>query len=169
MNSLLAENIQIVSGFVPVDLQAGNNVGDWVSLKYYSRCAIVFFAAAGTAGDDPTITLEQAKDYAGTDGKALNFKRLDVKQGAALTAIGQYTKVTQDAANTYSDGDAAEEQKIWVIEVMDTDLDVNDGFTCIRASIGDVGNNAQHGCMLYMMTGPRYQGDLPSAIDDPAS
>ena len=28
----------LVSAFVPVDLQAGDNNGDWVSLKNYDRC-----------------------------------------------------------------------------------------------------------------------------------
>lgn len=167
MNQHFLEKCQIVAGGVPIALNTAGITGDVVSMKNYGRCAIVFFAAAGTAGDDPTLTVEQCKSVAASSAKALNFTRVDTKQGAALTAIGQFTKVTQSAGNTYTDGDAAEEQKIWVVDVKAEDLDADNGYDCIRASIGDVGTNAQLGCLLYLLHEPRYAAEpLPSAIVD---
>ncbi|MFC5353549.1 hypothetical protein [Azospirillum himalayense] len=165
MNQHFLEKTQVVSGFVPVSMTSAQT-GDYVSLKDYGRCAIVFFAAAGTAGDDPTITLTQAQDVSGTGVKALNFTRIDVKQGT-LTSVGTFTTVTQAAGNTYTDATSAEVQKIWVIDVMAEDLDIANGFDCLKAAISDVGTNAQIGCMLYFMHEPRYaSGTLPSAIVD---
>lgn len=72
-NSLLVERTQICAAFGPVDLSAAANNGDWVSLKDFDSCAIISFKAAGTAGDDPTLTLRQATDVSGTNAKALDF------------------------------------------------------------------------------------------------
>lgn len=155
-NALFVEQAQIVAGFVPVNLATAANAGDWVSMKGFSRCTVVFFAAAGTAGDDPTLTIEQATAVAGTGNKALNFTRLDVKQGADLAAIGAFTAVTQSAANTYTEATSAEAQKIWVVDIKADDLDADNGFDCIQASISDVGSNAQLGCLLYILWGARY-------------
>ncbi len=161
----LFDNAQLVSGFVPVDLSDGANTGDYVSLKNYSRCAIVLFKAVGTAGDDPTLTVVQATDVSGTSAKAVNFTAIKVKQGASLAAIGTFTNATQSAANTYTSTTSAEEQAIWVVEIDASDLDVDGGFDCIMASVADIGTNAQIGCMFYILDGPRYAGaTMPSAI-----
>ena len=121
--------------------------------------------AAGTAGDDPTITLVQAQDVAATGEKPLNFTRIDTKQGADLTAVGTFTTVIQAAANTYTDATSAEVQAIWVIDIKSEDLDVDNGFDCIKASVSDVGTNAQLGCLLYIGHDPRLvAAPLASAI-----
>lgn len=157
------EKCQIVSGFVPVNLATAANTGDYVSLKNYGRCAVVFFAAAGTAGDDPTITLTQAQDVGGTGVKNLTFTRLDHKQGT-LTSVGQFTTVT-NADHDYTDATSAEIQKVWVIDVRAEDLDIAGGFDCLKAEVSDVGTNSQIGCLLYILHDPRTaSATLPSAI-----
>lgn len=164
MNLHLLEKIQIAAGFVPVDLSGGANNGDWVSLKNYGRCAIVLFKAAGTAGDDPTLTLQQATDVAGAGAKNLTFERIDVKQGGDLFAIGTFATIA-NADHDYTEATSAEAQAIWVIDVKATDLDIAGGFDCIRATVGDVGANAQLGALLYLLHDPRFSSNpLPSAI-----
>lgn len=161
----LVEQMQIASGFVPVDLQTAANEGDWVSLANYGHLAVVFFKAAGTAGDDPVLTLQQATDVAGSGAADLTFTTIHTKQGAALTAVGQYTEVTQSAATSYTDATSAELQAIWIVEIQPEDLNRDDGFHCVRATVADVGGNAQLGCLLYLLSNPRYAGDeLVSAI-----
>lgn len=176
MNQHFVEKNQICQGFLPVAMNAGANAGDWISLKNYGRCAIVFFKAVGTAGDDPIITLEQATDVSAGSAKPLAITRVDKKQAATnLLAVGTFTKSTAAApatndtfdANTWTNSDLAEQAAIVVIDVMAEDLDVNGGFDCIRASIADVGTNAQLGVMIYVPHEPRYaSGTLPSAIVD---
>lgn len=163
---MLTEKIQIVSAIVPVDLSAAANNGDWVSLKNFRRCLVVFHGAAGTAGQDPVITMQQATAVDGTGAKALNFTRIDAKVGT-LTAVGVFTKVTQTAANTYTDAVSAEAQKIMCIDIGPEDLDLANGFDCIQLSIPDVGAAAQLGSALYLLYDARYaQEVLPSAIVD---
>jgi len=165
MNMHILEKCQIVSGFVPIDLAAAAQTGDYVSLKNYGRCAVVLFKAVGTAGEDPIITLTQATDVAGTGVKNLIFDRIDVKQGTQ-TAIGTFTTIA-NADHDYTEATAAENQAVWVIDVKAEDLDIDGGFDCIKAAIGDVGVGAQLGALLYILHEPRYAAvPLPSAIVD---
>jgi hypothetical protein len=162
----LLDRLQICAGVVPVNLATGANDGDWVSLKNYNHLVVIAFAGAGGAGEPPTLTMEQATAVAGTGAKALTFTKVNVKNGADLTAIGQFTEVTQAAAATYALA-AGDTQKIVVVEFDAQDLDVANGFDCVRARIADVGSTSQIGMILYLLSEPRYAGKpLPSAIVD---
>lgn len=164
MNQHFLEKCQIIPAVMPVSLATGANNGDWVNMKNYGRCAIVFLGAVGAASQDPTITLLQALTDGGSS-KALTFTRIDVKQASALTAVGLFTTVSQAAANTYTSLTAGETQKLWVIDVAAEDLDIENGYDWIQASIGDVGTASALGAVLYILHDPRYAGaTLPSAI-----
>jgi hypothetical protein len=166
MNRFITEKMQIVGGFTPVNMASGANTGDYVSLKNYGRCAIVLFKGAGAAGEDPTITMQQASDVSGTGVKNLNFTRIDSKVGT-LSALGTFTQNTQAAANTYVDAVSAESEAIMVIDIKAEDLDIANGFDCLRCTIADVGTTSQIGGVLYLLHEPRYgSGTLPSAIAD---
>jgi hypothetical protein len=163
--SRLLDRLQIASAFVPVDMQAAANNGDWINLKLYGRCIAVLFAAAGTAGDDPVFTLQQAQDNNSTGAKELNFERIEEKVGT-LTSVGTFTTVTQSAANTYTNTASAEAQKIIAVEIEAADLDVANDFTHVRLVIPDVGGNAQLGCGFYILGDPKFAEDpMPTALD----
>jgi hypothetical protein len=158
----LVENAQIAAGFVPVDMSDGASNGDWINLRDWNHLTVIVYKAAGTAGDDPTLTLKQATDNAGTGAKALNFTEIWQKQGT-LTSVGTFSKVTQSAGNTYVDTDSAEAQGIYVLEIDADMLDVDGGFDHVQISIADVGGNAQLGCALYILTEPRYAQATPAS------
>lgn len=158
------ENGQIVAGFVPVNMATAANNGDVVSLAKYGHLTVIFFKGAGASGEDPTLTLLQCAGIAGTP-KALNFTELWVKQGADLAAIGEFTKVTQAAGNTYTEATSGEAQAIWVLEIDASDLDIAHGYNCVQVTVADVGSSSQIGSLLYLLSEPRYaQANTPSAI-----
>jgi hypothetical protein len=153
-NTLLLEQCQIVSGFAPITLTTART-GDVVSMKNYRRCLILFHKGIGTAGDDPTITLLQGTDVAFGTTKALTFTNIYVKQDpTTLADVGQWTKVTQSAANTYTDATSAERACLWAIDIRAEDLDTANDYDCLRASISDVGTNSQLGDVLYILYDP---------------
>ena len=163
MNKHILEKLQIVPAVIPVDLQTGANTGDYVDLSNYGRCAIVFLAAAGTAGDDPVISLRQATDVADAGGKALNFDRIDVKNGT-LTSVGTFTSIANTDSD-YTDDASAEVQNLWVIDIKAEDLDIDNGYCCLRVNVADVGTHAKLGALLYLLHEPRYAANpVPSAI-----
>jgi hypothetical protein len=160
----LFEEAKVVSAFVPVDMQAAQD-GDWVSLKGYRYCDVIIFKAAGTAGDDPAITFQQATAVAGTSAKALTKIERVYKQQGTLTSSDTQTTVTQAAAAGYTgDGTSAEEQAIYGFHIDASQLDVTNGFDCIRVRVADTGTNAQLGCGLYVLSGERYRG-LSAIVD----
>jgi hypothetical protein len=168
-NLSLLEQVQIVSGFAPIALTSVRT-GDVVSLKNYRRCLILFHKGIGGAGEDPTITLLQGTDVAFGTNKALTFTNIYKKQDpTSLADVGQWTKVTQAAANTYTDATSGEQAALWAIDVKAEDLDIANNYDCIRASIGDVGSVSQIGAVEYILYDPVQSGapeDMPSAIVD---
>jgi hypothetical protein len=177
MNKLFVEGHQVVAGFVPVAMNSGAPSIDWVSMKNYGRCTVIFFKAIGTAGDDPTVSFKQATSVAPSNSKALAVSRVDKKQGVSLTSTGQFTTstaaspATNDTFNTtlgtWSNSDLAEQQAVIVADIKAEDLDKANGFDCVSVTVADVGTNAQLGCLLFILTEPRYStSPLPSAIAD---
>lgn len=177
-NSHILEKCHIVSGIVPVALNTNPGaVSDYVCMKGFGRLAVVFYKGVGTAGDDPTITITQAKTVAGGSSKAgPTLTRIDKMQAATnLLSTGTYTTSTSASAashdtfstNTWTNSDLAEQAAIVVIDIKAEDLDIDNGFDCVTATIGDVGTNAQLGCLLYILHEPRYcMATQPSAIVD---
>lgn len=167
MNTLFAERFQVAAAFAPVDMSAAANNGDWFNMANYGRVTVLFVKAVGTVGQDATVTLQQAKTNAGGSAKALNFTRVDYKENADVTTVGQYTVATQAAANTFTISANANKQSIYLIDVTVDMLDIDGGFKFIQASVADVGANAQLGACLYIGGQPRFMGGsgiLPSAL-----
>ena len=167
------EHGQIVVGVIPHDTMAAAVTGDWVSLKNFHSVIVKYVRAAGSAGEDPTITIQQATAVAGTGAKALNFTDIYEKEGTTnaaggMAAIGTFTKTTQTAANTYTSGTSGENEFMWCIEFDADELDVDNGFDCINATIGDPGSGTGHyGYLEYILFESRFKQDpVPSAIID---
>lgn len=165
----LGSILDIVPAIVPVDLQAAQD-GDWVSLKNAEGCLVVVFKAAGTAGDDPDITVEQATAVAGTNAKVLNaISEYYTKQGT-LTSVGTWTANTQTADELMDlNATSAESQMLVVADIPASALDKDNGFDCLRVRMADTGVNAQLGCAFYVLYGlcdPQAPAGLPSSIID---
>lgn len=158
-------HIDVVAGIVPVDLSAAANDGDWVNAQAAEAVTVLFFAAAGTAGQDPVFTLQQAQDNAGTGAKDLNFTKISHKAGT-LTAVPNWTEVEQTAANTYTNATHAEVQKIYAVTIQTREMDASGGFNHLRVQIPDVGAAAQLGCALYLLHQKYVEapGDEPSPL-----
>ncbi len=173
----LMEQIQIVSAFSPGTDINTDAEGDWVSLKGFDGCVVLFHKAAGTAGDDPSIALNQATAVAGTAVKALTFNHIYHKIGAtALSAIGTFTKVKLTTASADLDlvsvngvdmlTDVGE--TLIAVNVRASDLDVDNNFDCLQLVIeGDDIGNATLAAAYYILYNARQAGNpVPSAIVD---
>lgn len=155
MSSLILERFQIVEGFPAVNLATAANNGDYISLKHAKRVAVVFTSGVGTAGEDPTLTIQQATDVSGTSAKALNIPTASAfkKQAAtSLAAVAAWSSASGDVStNTLTNATSAEESALWVVEFTPDELDADGGFDCIRATVADVGASAQTGYLFYLV------------------
>lgn len=159
-NHQFLEVANLESAFGPVDMTTAANSGQWVSLADYQKCVAVLFAAAGTSGDDPVISVNQAKDNTGTGSKGLSFTR--VRQKAGTTLPGVDTIVTQSAAANYTVTGTAAQKKIVAIEINGTDLDVANSFTHVQVSVAKTGSS-QLGSAFYVMLAARHPQSVPGS------
>lgn len=151
----LFEVIDIVPMLEPIGLGSARS-SDVISLKNCGNGLLVFYKAAGSASEDPTITVLQATSVTPSNAKALNFTTLYTKQGT-LSSVGTWTTVTQAAANTYTNTTAAENGALWVVPITADMLDVDNGFDCIQVTIADAGSTNQLGALLWIAGELRYQ------------
>jgi len=159
-NMRFIENAKPVVMAVPIDTTGAAVSGDYVSMKGYTHLTIVIMQGAW-AGGTPAVTLKQATDVAATGEKALSFSKY--WSGTALTD-DQYaaTAVVSDTFNL-----TATANKVTILEVNASDLDVDNGFDCVRVGIASPGANADLICVLGILTGTRYpQATTQAAISD---
>jgi hypothetical protein len=166
----LGRLFDISVGAAPVDLSSAAVTGKRVSLKRAAALTIVVFKGAGTAGDDPTVTLKQ--HTAASSGTSANLAAIDhyyLKNATTLAGTETWTRVTQSAAATIADpggaGTSAESQQILAIPVLGTSL--SDGYSYVSLDIADVGTNAQLGGVLYLLhdlTAQRAPANLQAAL-----
>lgn len=158
----LGYHFDVVPGITPVNLAAAANTGERLRLRDYGGVAIVFFKAAGGAGEAPTVDVrEHNAASSGTSQDLDVVERYFKKEAATLTSAAAWVEVTQSAASEVTDADWDDANEVLVvIEVEATSL--SDGFDWISADVPDVGTTAQVGCLLYIP----YELAWPSAPQD---
>lgn len=132
-NRLAVESIHAVLGVGPVDTTGAGQDTAW--MKASKSRKIRFFIATGAwAGGNAAVTLEQATDVAGAGAKALAMAKYFTNTKADDT-MSEVAVV----ANTFNVGVA---NKLYIIEVLANDLDINNGFDYIRCRTATPGANA---------------------------
>lgn len=154
-------------GFAPVDMSTAANTGKRVSLRNASGVDIILIKAAGTAGQDPVITLnEHTASTGGTSQTLAVLNKRYQKQETTLDGDETWSAATQAAATTMTlDGTSAESEGMYVIPLEATAL--SDGYSYISADVADVGANAQLGVLFYRLRGlraPRKPANLVAPL-----
>lgn len=151
MNRLIDTHKVVMGSPIIGALATTNGDCDYVSLKGYERCTIVLNVDNATTVTGGAITLKQATAVAGTGEKALAFdtvwKNVDCAAGDTLTE----TAVT---SNTFTTDTADAKNQLYVMEINASDLDVANGFDCIRLDSLLMANAV--GTVLYVLHGSRY-------------
>ena len=142
--------------------QAGASIaGDWVSLKNAAACYIAVHINQ-VAVNTVAITVQQATNVSGGSAKVITVATpIRANEDCAATD----TLVAQTAAVGFTTS-AAQKHKIVIIRVDAADLDMANGFDCIKVltAASDATNITS---ALYFLTDIRYaQATPPSAIID---
>lgn len=156
----LGRLFDVSTAIVPVDLETATNTGKRIHLRNTQAITFIVFKAAGTAGDDPVISLQQ--HTAATSGTSANLSTIThyhLKTATTLAGTETWTKITQSAGASITDpggaGTSAESQQIVAIPVDAAQL--SDGYEWVSLNIADTGSNAQLGCALYILHGLEVQ------------
>lgn len=158
---------QVTPVMAAIGLLLTSTLGDtrYVSMKGFARMMIVIGIADGTTVTGSTITLKQATAVAGTGEKALAFTRMlantDYAAAVALTE-------TVVSSNTFTTQTTNSKDSLYVIDVKAEDLDMANGFDCIRVDgTGHAATSPRGSFVLYLGYGKRYSGSTPTeAIAD---
>ena len=155
----------------PVVAAAGllltSTLGDttYVSMKDHAGCMIVISIADGTTVTGTAVTLKQATAVAGTSEKALAFTRM-----LANTDYGASKALTETAvtSSTFTTQAVNSKDSLYVIDVKASDLDVTNGFDCLRVdATGHAATASRGAVVLFLLYGKRYSGSTPvQAIAD---
>ena len=157
VNARLHEQAKIVTGLAPIT--PSTTTPDFVSLKNAGRMAIIILANNATTVTGSAITLKQATVVAGTDEKALAFTKMFANLDTDATDTLVETTV---AANTFTTLTTDNKNMMYIIEVDEHDLDVDNGFCCVRVGTADAVATVLS--VLYVLY--PYDSALPSAILD---
>jgi hypothetical protein len=155
----LGRLFNIASVIAPVDLAGGAATGTRVRVSDCSGVAFVYFAEAGTAGEDVDLDVQQhTAASAGTTADLDVVTRWFSKRETTLDNDEIWVKHTQSAASEVDLGDdEGENQIIAVIEVPVTAL--SDGYGWVSVNSTDSGATAgKLGCVLaitYDLTAAR--------------
>lgn len=159
----LTDKVKIVQGSPIIGALATTNGDcDYVSLKGYSGLSIVLTVDNATTVTGAAILLKQASAVAGTGEKALAFSSMlaNIDTGATDTLVE--TAVT---SNTFTTDTTDNKNLMYVIDVKPEDLDVANGFDCVRVDSLLMANAV--GTVTYLLHGPRYASPIAvAAITD---
>ncbi len=158
---------QVTPVLAAAGLLLTSTLGDttYVSLKGHRGCMILISIADGTTVTGSTITLKQATAVAGTSEKALAFTRMLANTDYAASKALTETAVT---SNTFTTQTTNSKDSFYVIDVQASDLDVANGFDCIRVDGTGHAATSSRGCaVIYLLYGKRYSNSTPvQAIAD---
>lgn len=152
--------------------------GDWIKLTNYQR--VMFFVAKYGSEDVDTLGFQivQATDATGTGVKGVNVSRYWTKQGT-LTSQGLWTAGTlttpddiigigsaAPTGGTLIVGtDVDTNPAIVAVDLLATDLDVNNGFDWVTLRIeGDEVNNAALVSAWAILMGARFGQLVPTNV-----
>lgn len=151
----LGNDYDLALGAAPADLSTAATTGLRVSMVNVKSVDVIFIKGAGTAGDDPTLTLRHhTASTGGTSADLATITEYYVKSEATLDNDETWSKVTQAAAATIADpggaGTSAESQQVVVFSVKPSDLPETSNY--ISVDVGDTGTNVGHlGTILYVL------------------
>jgi hypothetical protein len=155
----LVDNLKFVWGTAPANYTGAASESDIVSFKLYGHYTVVIQTGAW-AGGTAAVTLKQGTSVSAAT-TALAFTKMYTNDGATSTDTLTETAVTSNTFNL----DTA--NALYVIEVDEDDLDVNNGFHTLKVAVASPGSNNDLYGVLLIGSKPKFSGDvatIPSAI-----
>lgn len=135
------------------------------SMKGWNRCTIIITVKNATTVTGSAITLKQATDIANgaSDEKALAFTTMLANVDRAAANVLTATAVV---SNTFTTAAVNSKEMEYQIEVKAEDLDIDNGFDCIRVGTGDA--TAATLSVVMILWGARFGKDATARLN-PAS
>lgn len=158
-------NCDVILAFPPGDINS-SKTGDWIDVSKYTGIAVVLVKEQGTAGDDPSIKIDQATGNDGAGSKPLLFSEVAHKIGTDISVVKFWTRLAVTPTGDKDLGVSPDlgsdnKQATILVDLPLTALDRAGGFKWVRLFIdgADVGAT-QLACGLYILYG-RVRSTIP--------
>lgn len=140
------------------NLTPSTSTSQWLNMGKYSHATIYIPVLNATTVTGSAITLNQAVDVNGTSSKALSFT---VNWSNAATATTDALTQNTVNSNTFTTSTTNSLKLLYVIEVQDTDFDLDGGFSWLQlAAATGVACTLTAIAHLY----PRYGGNYTTML-----
>jgi hypothetical protein len=138
----LGRLFNVASVVAPVDLSTGAQTGQRVRLRQGTGVAFIYFAGAGTAGEDVDLDVQQhTAASAGTSADLDVVTHFYSKREATLDNDETWVRTPQAAASEVNLGDdEGENQVLAVVEIQANQL--SDGYEWVSVNTTDSGTTA---------------------------
>lgn len=159
----LGFDFDIGSAFSPVDLNTANGAtGHRVHLRNAESCTFVFIKAAGTAGEDPDLDVQEHTANTGGTSRDLDIvTEFYSKSETTLDGDETWTRTTQTAASEVDLGDAsAEVEGIYVVHIPAASL--SDDCEWVSVNVAVTAAAAQLAAGIYILHGLKIMRDPAS-------
>jgi len=157
----LIENAKLIERDALTATATFQTASKTVNMKDYNRCLIkVSVTSSGTGSG--ALTLKQSTVAAGSDEKALAFTSYWYSNDALASDTLTAATATSNTFNVTASSTAT---RVFFVEVNADALDVDRGFTFLRADIAAVANAIGH--LQYFLYEPRQArgvASMPTAI-----
>lgn len=158
----LIDEVKFVTGCPPAALTGAAGDGDYISMKNYTNLSIVIQVDNGSTVTGGAISLKQATAVAGTGEQPLGFSKMFANIDAGASDDLVETVVSGD---TFTTDTTNNKNLMYVIDVQDTDLDIVDGYDCVRIDVASMANAI--GSVTYILSGAKEKpANTVSAITD---
>jgi hypothetical protein len=145
----LGQDLDILSGIVPVDLGTAANTGHRVHMTNYGGLTVVGFLATGTAAQAPTFSVqEHDAATAGTSQALAVVDRYYTKAEATLDGDETWVETLQTAAATVTDATWDDANQVLVAFSIEAE-ELSDGFEWLSVDVADPGTS-HIGAVLYV-------------------
>ena len=133
----LSDKITVVEALAPVAPSSASP--NWLNLKLVKGCQVLISVKNSTTVTGSAITLNQAKDTSGTSSKALAFSNVLVNADTATNGGPSWTN-TAVVSNTFTTTNTNSKNAQYLIDVDNSLLDKNNGFSCLQVGVANAVN-----------------------------
>lgn len=153
-NTRIIERILPIWAVAPANYTGVPNTIQYVSMKNFERMGVAIVTGAW-AGGTAAVTVNQATNIAAGTNKALAFSFMWSSTSTSAT-------VTKNAVVSNTFNLSAANTLYW-IEFVQSDLDIDNAYTCIGVSIASPGSNADFYSVAYIGDCSKYP--MPVQLD----
>ncbi len=155
MASYLSERVAIVGAYAPINATGATPDATCINMKKYKRAAFLLYCGAFTTTDTMTVKAYEAASDTQTTAIAARYKVAASGTAAKSVLSGNFAAMTAASGFTIA---VTDQFKIYVVEILDSDMDAGYPYASIKITAGPGGNN----CLLTIIA--LAEGDYAQAM-----